>query len=175
MNSFRVVNSTVLIILDKHICFRYLLENLSCARLENNSKFKTVVVRRGKGKGTSRVYENGKVIVLGTTTIEAATEHVMGWLSESHIENKIVSRETKNIVACCSLPTCIKLEDYFERNRETSSLETELFPGLFLKVNEKVKATVFHNGKFYLRGSSDLSEIERCCQLLIAKLKQYPR
>ena len=175
MENFKIVNSTVLVTLQHKINFEDILKFISNAKLEKNSKFKAIVLKRGKGKGTSRIYESGKIVVLGTTSLNSATDHVLGWIAESKIENKIIKAEIKNLVASCSIAENIKLENYYSANKESSSFETELFPGLILKVKDNVKATVFHNGKFYLRGSTDVAELQACCSLLIAKLKMFPR
>lgn len=170
-----MVNSTCLIVLRDKINFQALLENLPCSQLEKNSKFRCVVVRRGKHKGTSRVYENGKVVVLGLTCLANAVSHVEEWLAESQLSNRIISSVCKNLVACCSLPHTIRLENYRQANIKSSSLETEIFPGLFVQVSDRVRATVFHNGKLYVRGTSDLSELKEACENLVAQLSHFPR
>ena len=133
-------------------------------------KFSAVVIRIREPKATALVFENGKMQVLGTKSVEdakLACRKFARMLQKMGYNPRMEEFKVQNMVASADTRMVIRLEGLKYEHLKYTHYEPELFPGLVYKIKEpKVTALVFAKGKVVLLGAKKVEEIEQAMQSL---------
>jgi TATA-box binding protein (TBP) (component of TFIID and TFIIIB) len=130
-----------------------------CEILENAtyrpSRFKALTYRFPSG-GCSRIFANGKLIVLGKKNKDSIVSSVAD-LAEliAGLGFPVNLQEIKvvNVVGTCSLERPVDLNQFYLLNREIATYNPEIFPAVNLKLNQSDFSSLL-NRKSYYNGMS---------------------
>jgi TATA-box binding protein (TBP) (component of TFIID and TFIIIB) len=159
---FKTVNSTVTAYLSTSpINLSSLAQYKSLDVQYEKSKFSGARIRLFSPKSTLLVFSNGKVNIMGTTSIDdsmRAIGFIMGILSSmGHKNVSLLKINRSNIVMSAALPFRVDLIKFKTITAQLSSYEPELFTGLHFAdpLLRPLKMTVFSTGKFFMTGVID--------------------
>jgi len=125
-------------------------------------------------KGKVTVFNSGKMISVGTTREEEATndlQQVEDMLAEAGlIQPTSLEVTIQNIVATADFNIPIDIEKAVEKLH--GIYEPEQFPGAIIKIHEPYKATIllFASGKAVIAGTKSLSQISSIVKMLSISL-----
>src|SRR4051794_344696 len=126
-----------------------------------NGHFRAVVLRKFHGNCTANVYESGKVVITGARSKTEAKDGALdlaatlgGLGYDAHVQEF----KMNNYVGAIDFGCELDLAGIFIANKNISSYEPELFPGLFLKVACS-SATIFRGEKVHVTGSESVRQL----------------
>ena len=125
-------------------------------------------------KGKVVVFNSGKMISVGTTCEEEATndlQQVEDMLAEAGlIQPTSLEVTIQNIVATADFNIPIDIEKAVEKLH--GIYEPEQFPGAIIKIHEPYKATIllFASGKAVIAGTKNLSQLSSIVKMLSISL-----
>ena len=118
------------------------------------------------------IYKSGKVVVVGCTSlleVKKVAQKVGKLLTLIGVTYTISTFKVHNIVGAVDLKKKLAIESGVSNG--ISSFEPELFPGRIIELSNKVKATVFRNGKLHLTGAKSEEDLETAYIELYLDLK----
>jgi TATA-box binding protein (TBP) (component of TFIID and TFIIIB) len=162
MIAFKIVNSTVTAHLSvKSIKLNSLAKYKGVDVQYEKSKFSGARIRLFSPKSTLLVFSNGKVNIMGTTSLGDAMRSVAFLIdmlcSLGHKNVSLLKINRSNIVMSAALPFCVDLIKFKCITAPASSYEPELFTGLHFadRLLSPLKMTIFTTGKFFMTGIVD--------------------
>ena len=150
--------------------------------LYNPKRFPAVVMRKKDPKTTALIFDTGKMIVTGAKDIEKANTAAIKYTKdiEKAVNKKLTIFEFKvsNIVASCSLPFNVELND-LNNDDDYGRFTThdEHFPGLIFRVEHpaKMAALIFYSGKLVFTGAKDKEALNTAFKNLYAVCERFKR
>lgn len=128
---------------------------------------------------TCLLFPNGAVTLVGVKSF-AAIGRIQYYLS-SLFPNATLEMQPDgenlrvcNIVASADVGCPVDLKKLYEASRSETLITytPETFPGMTIKLREKLVATVFYSGKFVITGAKNLADITFAEETIIRKIQQ---
>ena len=135
--------------------------------LHRPRKFSGAVIKGNKS--TALVFKTGKIVVVGTTSVEAAYEAVLYYRDKLKLGSEICDFKVHNFVGSCSLGFQLDLNSMGQENNCIYS--PEIFPGLTYTNNATV--LLFRSGKCVITGCKTLDDIDVSYNDLVIFVKKF--
>jgi len=173
---FEIVNVVATATLDHSIDLRSLYELFPNEATYNPKKYggRVLYFKSKKMKSKVSIFSSGKIISVGTTSEEDATndlQHVREMLAEKGlIQHTSLEVKIQNIVATTNFDKSIDMEKVAEELHGV--YEPEQFPGTIIRIQEPYRATVllFTSGKAVIAGTKSLSQLHSVVETLSKSL-----
>lgn len=130
------------------------------------SDFSAIVTRFTDPKVSVNIFSTGKMMVLGSKTINGAL-YVLLKLKEA-LNINFVNIELCNIVVTMKLGYKLNLAELYNENRSTCQYDPVLFPSMIYHMpNCSMTASIFSEGNIQVYGCKSLEEIESIMKSII--------
>ncbi len=144
----------------------------------NPNRFGAVVYRHRRPTGTVLVFRSGKIVVVGTKFIGAATRvarAVGRKVKKLGFPVKYSEFKVHLMVASFNMGCKIDIVSLQQAHPTCTSLEPELFSGLVFRMPQNMCALIFHTGKGILTGAKTQHQIDAAYETLLPLLEEYKR
>jgi len=129
----------------------------------NPGRFPGASIKFTSPKATILAFKSGKVVCNGVTNIEDAKTTLEKFLTVCGLQPSLSKNVTVyNYVASGSMPHKINLKKIYDKHKRESFYESELFPGLYYKMQKyNLTVIIFSTGKYYMTGSNNIVNVNR--------------
>lgn len=164
----RVVNMTCTFELNSNLDLKLIADKIDHAQY-SKVPFNVTRIKLNNPKGTAMIYKNGKVVVVGCSSLENVRTiantldtkmKLLGYLTD------VKSLQVRNIVGAVDLKRTLKVCDGVH-----ASYEPELFPGMMMPLSYNIQATFFKNGKVFMTGATSIEDLDAAYVELLLKLE----
>jgi len=127
----------------------------------NPGRFPGASIKFTSPKTTILAFKSGKVVCNGVTNIEAAKTTLEKFLTVCDLQPSLSKNATVyNYVASGSMPHSINFTKIYDKHRRESFYESELFPGLYYKMQKyHLTVIIFSTGRYYMTGSNNILNV----------------
>lgn len=172
---------------------------MRCKNAEYHPKrFAACVLRVREPKCTALVFETGKIVVTGATSVEDSKRGCRkfakilkklgnpvqfldvswgGWGGVVFAGTHCVRQfQVQNMVAVCDMRAPLSLENFASDNAEHTSYEPELFPGAIFRMEQpRVVVLMFVTGKMVFTGAKSEDDIFQACENMYPLAQKYAK
>ena len=130
-------------------------------------------------KATGNIMPNGKMICLGTKSVDdakIACKKLAKTIKNLGYPVKFTDFTIQNIVGSFNVPFQISLTELHTHHGKFCTYNPEVIAGLYYSVlNPKMKFTIFESGKVMFMGATNLEDIHTNCKNIYPILKQFQK
>jgi transcription initiation factor TFIID TATA-box-binding protein len=120
-------------------------------------------------KGRVTIFASGKMISIGSTTVDDSINKLnqakFYLLTEKLIQNVELTSLVRNIVATISFDTSLNLKK-LSKKIPNSVYEPDTFAGLRYRIKEGLSALIFSSGKVIIAGGKSINDIHQSYQII---------
>jgi len=118
-------------------------------------KFPGLTVKLLEQKCSILVFKNGKMVSVGSKTVEQAKESIKQILIFLHFPTRLLKFVSiVNYVGSNSINNGLNLSKVYEKCRSDACYEPEIYPALNYRLEKlHITALIFHSGKYIITGS----------------------
>ncbi len=166
----KIVNLVVSTSLEHKIPLNKLIMNLPNTEY-NPEQFPGLIMKIREPKSSFLIFSSGKTVCTGTKSLKEAEEAIKKLIENLKKVDININIKPKikvvNIVASSDLDMKLDLNEIAVKLTNIE-YEPEQFPGLVLKVYDKIKSTflIFGNGKIVCTGTKNDKEVEKAIENL---------
>lgn len=132
-----------------------------------------------KGKIEAHIFPNGKIILLGTTEEEDASNSLKKVVNiikrATNSKNaKLSDFKIQNVVGKCNVGKAIHLERFFLKYGKDTSYEPEIFPSLIYRTTSPAGNVIcFPSGEIVLSGFEDPNLLQSIFDIVYPKIQEF--
>ena len=151
-----------------------------CRNWEYNPKrFSGMIMKIKTPKATAIVFSNGKLVCLGTKSVEeskTAAKKFAKTIKQLGYEVRFTGFRVVNIISSASCGHVVSLERMSLKSKLDCDYEPEIFPGLIYRMNNpKVTIVIFLSGKFNILGARTWEDAVKAYYSIIPQLRNFEK